>query len=479
MPHAGTVLDPPIMTTDQPFDTIVRSARVGVAGPIADIAICGGEVSAILPPGVVEVAPAEVDVDGCTVLPGLWDGHVHTRQWAIAQHAVDMSAADGPRTAAAMAQEASGAVVFGVRAELRAWPEAPHKEFLVGESRPVVVQSADLHQAWLNEAALAASGFRGHPTGVLHETDCFVAVAAFSAEAEDWVLATLRAAAARGIVGIVDFEMADNVADWTRRAASCTLPVRVDCSIPHSLADAAIDHGLRAGASPAGRVRVGPVKVFLDGSLSSGTALLDPRDPPLVAADDLTEVVTRMHDNGLTTAVHAIGDLATTRALDGFEAAGVGGRIEHAQLLEPGAAERFAALRVTASVQPGHLGEDRDLPLWFERGTDGAYAYATLHAAGVELELGSDAPVTSLDPWQTLAAAVNRRRDDRRPPWLPHERLGLEVALAVSSRGRRGIAPGDPADLTIVGPDFGADLDALASTEVYATMVDGEWTYQT
>ena len=109
-----------------------------------------------------------------------------------------------------------------------------------------------------------------------------------------------------------------------------------------------------------------------------------------------------------------------------------------------------------ASVQPEHAVDDRDVAdrYWAGR-THRAFAYRSLLDAGVELVLGSDAPVAPLDPWVTLAAAVHRSGDDR-PSWHPEQEIPLDVALAASAGPAGPIAVGRPADLVIT------DLDPVA-----------------
>jgi predicted amidohydrolase YtcJ len=183
--------------------------------------------------------------------------------------------------------------------------------------------------------------------------------------------------------------------------------------------------------------------------------------------------------HGIQPAVHAIGDRANEVALDAFEAVRCRGRIEHAQLLAPQDVPRFAALDLTVSIQPTHAPDDRDLAdrHWAGR-THRAYAYADLLAAGARLELGSDAPVAPLDPWESIASAVTRTRDER-PAWHPEQRLSPACALAAAARGRRLIRVGDPADLVVVDADpLTADARTLRQMPVHATLVAGGWTHR-
>src|ERR687897_1372011 len=154
-------------------------------------------------------------------------------------------------------------------------------------------------------------------------------------------------AAARGVVGIVDYEMRWNLGDWARRAASAAGLLRVAFGIYTQHLDRAITEGLRTGdAVPgtSGLVTVGGYKVITDGSLNTRTAwcfdpypgLGDGEDPyglSTVPYEELVPLMRRADAAGLTPAVHAIGDQANARALDAFEAVGCSGSIEHAQLL--------------------------------------------------------------------------------------------------------------------------------------------------
>jgi predicted amidohydrolase YtcJ len=177
-------------------------------------------------------------------------------------------------------------------------------------------------------------------------------------------------------------------------------------------------------------------------------------------------------------AVHAIGDEANRLALDAFETVGTGGRIEHAQLLLDADVARFAALGVTASVQPEHAMDDRDVADHYWAGRTGrAFTLRSLLDAGATLALGSDAPVAPLDPWVTMAAAVWRSRDGLRP-WHPEQRISVAEAITASTHGRFGVAVGDVADLCVVDLDpLGASVEQLRLMPVSATMLGGRWTH--
>ena len=192
----------------------------------------------------------------------------------------------------------------------------------------------------------------------------------------------------------------------------------------------------------------------------------------------------RAGEIGLDPAVHAIGDRANERALDALEAVqpnGWRGRatIEHAQLLRHDDVARFARLGIVASVQPEHAMDDRDVAdrYWAGR-TDRAFMLRDLAAAGVELALGSDAPVAPLDPWIAIAAAVGRTRDGREP-WHPEQSVDVRVALAASTDGAGAdVREGMTADLAVVELDpTAASVDDLRRMPVALTLLGGRITH--
>jgi predicted amidohydrolase YtcJ len=477
---------------------VLRNGRIGAGGTAGDIVAEGGVIAEVAAAGAA-AGPRDaevIDLGGATVLPGLWDCHVHSVQWALARRRVDVSAAGSAREAAALAlraaRERPGEIVQGYGFRDALWPDAPHAGLLPDDAAVVLV-SNDLHTAWLSRAALALTGYRGHPTGVLREGECFQALtrlpSAAEADIDAWVIEAMRDAAARGVVGILDFELADNAADWLRRAGKGGVPVRVRCSVPRDRLEQAIADGLRTGEplpGGGGLLEAGPVKLFMDGSLNTRTAYCadpypgtDSRGLTQLSPAELREVMLTASRHGLHPAVHAIGDLANALVLDAFEEIGCPGRIEHAQLVRPADIARFARPGLVASVQPAHCPDDRDVAdaQWPGR-TQNAYPYRSLLTAGAVLEFGSDAPVAPLDPWDGIAAAVTRS-DDGRPAWHAEQALSVADALAASSRGRRAITAGSAADLVITGQDpASVPPSGLRDMPVLGTLLAGRWTYR-
>ena len=308
---------------------------------------------------------------------------------------------------------------------------------------PTALRAHDGHTLWVNSAALAGWEVapRTRDGGDLREQEAWDFFDTFAAaspqETLDAVRAGLPVAHAAGVTGVHDKDGARGAPEAfaaLRDAGELTL--RVWQSVPNADAD-----------------RGSYVKVFMDGTLGSRTALLlGGGGMRLMGPEGLAEVVREAAAAGMPVAVHAIGDLANREALDGFEATedvwrplGLRHRVEHAQCIHADDIARYARLGITASVQYSHATSDRELAarLWADR-LDRAYPYRQLLDAGVRLAGGSDAPVEELDPLAGLAAAagVRRTRDEAlavftaAPAWLE----GAE-----DRRGR--LSPGCDADL--------------------------------
>jgi predicted amidohydrolase YtcJ len=305
-------------------------------------------------------------------------------------------------------------------------------------------------------------------------------------------LRTMRAAAAMGVVGLTDFEFSVTVDDWSRRAES--LPLRVRVATYADTLDDFIDAGLRTGGTLPGcdaRITMGPLKIISDGSLNTRTAWCcapyadrEEAGASNLTAPELRASLARATRNGLEVATHAIGDAAVHEALGAYAATGAAGSIEHAQLMLRDDIPRLAQLGLRASVQPAHLLDDRDVTeqCWPDR-SDRCFMFRELVDAGVNVVLGSDAPVSKLDPWLAMAAAVHRSADER-PPWHGEQALTPREALACSVDGQTTVHAGAVADLALLDADplgagdSGEAAARLRSMRVAATWVGGQLVHE-
>lgn len=487
---------------------ILREARLWGTDGLVDVVVQDGRVQTVLypgdevPSGLVLGGLEEVQLEGRWLGPAFWDSHVHFTQWVRARRRVDLSTAASPEEALAVVATAlasrpddgSALVGYGFRDGL--WPNPPTLAALdaVAPDRPVVLVSGDLHCGWVNSRAAALLGVRPDEFGLVREMEWINAnhhKAYESLPGLDDYRSAADDAARRGLVGIVDFESADLLTEWPARVAAGVTSLRVEASVWPDRLEAALAAGRRTGdpLDSEGLITFGRLKVVMDGSLNTRTALchepypgLDPTLPHAcgvqsVEPEELTRLLDLAYGNGIKAAVHAIGDKANRQVIDEFERLGVPGTIEHAQLVAAEDFAKFGSLGLVASVQPEHAMDDRDVADRFWKGrTERAFAFRSLHDAGAVLRLGSDAPVAPLDPWLAIAAAVGRSRDGR-DAWHPEQCVPLSVALDASTRGR--VAAGEVADLIVLDEDpTTRNYDQLRTQPVAGTLLGGRWTWK-
>jgi predicted amidohydrolase YtcJ len=492
------------------------------------------EVRAALPAG----APVDVvNLEGRDVLPGLTDAHLHFEWYSLGLQQVDAEAPSLDealrRTADKAAQTPAGEWVTGYGWNHNAWdgqfPTAADLD-RVAPGHPVFLRAKSGHGAWANSLALRQAGVtsataappggdivrdaQGTPTGILLEDAMdLVSRRIPQATVEDVARAMPQAmqnAWRVGLTGVHDFDGRRSFTAWQVVRERGQLGLRVVKTIPVKLLPEAIGVGLRSGFGD-DWLRLGNVKVFLDGALGPRTAAMlqpydgEPDNLGIVVTDkeELYERATLAAANGLAMTVHAIGDRANHDLLDVYSVirseerergqAPLRHRCEHVQLLHPDDYGRLAALNVVASMQPIHATSDMRMAdrYWGGR-CAGAYALRTQLEAGAPVAFGSDCPVENFNPFWGIHAAVTRRRADGSPGpdgWYPEQRLDVDAAVRGFTLGAAyagyaegclgSLAPGKLADLIVVDRDLWAvDPMSIRETRVLGTLVGGEWKYR-
>jgi len=125
-------------------------------------------------------------------------------------------------------------------------------------------------------------------------------------------------------------------------------------------------------------------------------------------------------------------------------------------------------------VQPAHLLDDHQTTdrVWAGQ-ADRCFTLRALLDHGVELALGSDAPVAPLDPWLAIATAVHRGLPGDEP-WHPEQAITTAEAIAASVDGNR-IAVGQPGDVALLEFDpLGCDAARLTAMRADLTCVAGQ-----
>jgi predicted amidohydrolase YtcJ len=467
-------------------------------------------------------SPDHVHLGGRCVLPGFSDAHVHFPTWALALREVRLEDTTSLDEALALVEAAVATMEPGGWLRGRGWrsgdwsPEVePTRQALdaVTGDTPAALMARDYHSLWLNSAALAVADGdlqvpggvvelddAGEPSGVLREESAWHFrdryLLAPDDEFVDAMRDGLKTVAARGVTAVHDKDgWLGAPRFWQRLAEEGALTLRVWQSLPHEHVGRLEELGFRSGIGDE-LLRIGYLKVFMDGTLGSQTArLLDGSGVQITSREELAEIVRAATRAGWPVGVHAIGDLANREALDAFEETrheweplGLRQRIEHAQLLAQEDISRFGSLGVAASVQFSHAPSDRDIAdrNWAGK-TDGAYAYRSLLESGAVVANGSDAPIEELDPLAGIRAGVLRTLDEREA-WHPEQALTLEQALeatilapawlAREERRRGKLLPGYFADLVVLDRDpLAISPEELPEIEVVATMLGGRWVH--
>jgi predicted amidohydrolase YtcJ len=249
------------------------------------------------------------------------------------------------------------------------------------------------------------------------------------------------------------------------------------------------------------RWHVEGVKLMIDGTVDNGTAWLYEPDTLGESTRSLwldpheyAQAVAALHESGVPTVTHAIGDNAVgfvAGVLAQQPADGPMHRIEHIETVTDEVIDLIARSRITTSMQPTHcthfVNADHS-DNWSTRlGTtraNRAWRIRDLRDAGVVVALGSDWPVAPFDP-RPIFADAQLRRPANHPhidAVLPEQGLTARQALegyttqiadSTESDGGR-IRVGAPADLSAFSLDpLTAAPDAFAEAHVRLTMIDG------
>ena len=509
----------------------------------------GGRIRALGGPELLAAAPPELprtDLGGGWALPGFNDSHLHLLDVGRGLASVDLFGASGPadiaaRCAAFVRAHAvpPGQAVYGNgwNQDLFAGPHAlPTRADLDAAvpDHPLLLDRVCGHIMLCNTAALRAAGITsqtpdppgggidrgpgGEPNGLLRDNAVALVRPLLPAEtpaacAGRW-RAALAHAAAHGLTSVQTCDVRSR--DWPTVLAALeeldaqdALPLRLtlQCAMdtPADL-QALWDAGYRPGAHGK-RWKIGPLKLFLDGSLGARTAWLRGgyADAPgthglccLPMAEALA-LARKADAAGMQVVAHAIGDGAMEEMLDIIETLNAprGGAnplrhgVVHCQVTAPGQWDRLAALGAGALVQPIFL--DYDHTIVTARcgaalaGT--SYAFGDAVRRGLPVSYGTDAPVESLDPLRNLYAAVTRRPLSGGAPWQPQQAVTRAQALfcytqgsawqefAEAEKGR--LAPGFLADFTVLDRDYFTVPEAdIPRLRVQATVTGGQVVYR-
>ncbi|HET9013973.1 MAG TPA: amidohydrolase, partial [Thermomicrobiaceae bacterium] len=350
----------------------------------------------------------------------------------------------------------------------------------------------------------------GEPTGVVREAALRLAREAIALPGAEQIADALRAAGRRylseGVTSVAEAGIARDaeLQAYQTLARAGELPVRTYLMM---MIDETLEPlarlGLRTGFGDPW-LRIGPAKLFLDGSIGGRTARMS---QPYEGEDDnlglwmqnpqvMKDKIKAAHRAGFQCCAHAIGDAAIELLISAYEEAlaewprpDARHRIEHSSILRPDLIDRIQ--RIGAIPVPGttflwafrnayvqNLGMDR---------IRYAYAMRTFFDRGIVAPASSDAPVDPTNPMIGIQTMVTRRSQEGDEVW-PEERVTLEEAVraytyngayASFEEGLKGtIEPGKLGDLTVLETDLRTVApESLAGVRVDLTVVEGSVAY--
>jgi hypothetical protein len=484
-----------------------------------------------------KIAPSTrvIDLSGKLVLPGFIDAHCHFASGGKSLSGLTLREARSieavQRLVEAKIKELpEGEPVFGSEFDHTLFPGAawPTKEDLdkVSPRNPVILERVDGHSLWVNSLALRLSGitaktldpFGGEisrdsgtlePSGILKEAAArLINIRAPGSNTEEDIRRALGLAARLGLTGIHTSSTLEELEIYRKLEQAGQLTLRVTAWLPIQEIEDYLRNNIKTGDGNE-MVRVGFLKVFVDGTVSSSTALLfepfsdepDKQGEAQYQEEDFYSQVGKAHRSGYQVGIHAIGDKGIHWALNAIEKAqrehgknGARHRIEHCSLIHPDDVKRFAELGVIASMQPTHCTTDL---AYCERrfGKErcrGAYIWKTLADAGAVLAFGTDWPVEPLDPMRGLYSCVTRQNiESGEPPggWFPEQRLSIREAVRYYTYGpayasfeegvKGSLRVGNLADFVVLSENI-LEIEApgILTTKVLYTIVDGKIVFQ-
>lgn len=552
MPTADLIIENARVITMNPAQPraeaiALKDGRVLAVGSRADVA------------AAVPAALRRIDAGGASVLPGFIDSHIHLFTGGAQLNSLSLAGMTGFDAIAAAvraraAQEPADRLLVVEQAAYFMFgdnePITRHILDRVLPDRPLAFFASDHHTMWANTPALKLAGILhgkevppgneivmgadGLATGELREFQGFAPIAELAPTGGREMLGLQgmepsspptpaqraidkeiikQALAYCASLGITSFHNMDGnfyqleLLGELEAAGELTVrgrvPFRFTPGMSLSELEKAVEMRRRWHSD---RLKADFVKIFMDGVVESTTAHMfadydtapGVRGSSYFEPEEFDAICTEIDRLGFQITVHAIGDAAVNRTLNGYEAAqranGVRDsrhRIEHIEILAPADLPRFKELGVIASMQPTHApgGYYPPEPILSMVGRERmrlAYPWQTIRDTGARVVFASDWPVAPLDPLLGIMTAVTRK-----PVFegAPDERQSLTDSIAgftvdgafteFAEASKGCLAPGLAGDVVILSGDIEAtppeEIDAL---KVAATICGGQITYE-
>ncbi|MES1215491.1 MAG: amidohydrolase [Bacteroidota bacterium] len=528
----------------QPFAEaiLIRADKIIAVGNLNEVKKLAGKDAAL------------IDLGGGFVLPGLIDSHTHAVDGG--DGLLRANVFDGSITVAQLAEYTKQVkenkqgmigdilVIDGINISMWSQLNEIIKTFNNGDftNQPVWLRGSDGHTSWVNDAGMMKAGINKEyiqslsaedkkfyvfdnnyiPNGFMSESGQGKMYALLPADAIDYNKSAEKA---------MEYNNSYGITAWLDPSTGSTTKKTID--ILKAYAHLASDHKLTAHVAATivadadgdalsqiawvkelqkkynqQDLNILGFKIFADGvvehpthtaalskpytgTISKGVLMYDPQK--------FNAFVVQADKQHMLVHVHAIGDLAVTKTLDGFEAArkangnsGLPHTITHMQFVLPSDFQRFKQLNVLASLQLlWAFGDVTTIDIVKPYIDPELYQYQyparSLLQSGTIICGASDWPVSSGNPFEAMYEAETRKgpkgvldSSQCMPRIAMLNAYTINAAKALMRERNIGsIAPGKYADLILVDRDvMTADPESFKNTKVLWTLFEGKVVYK-
>lgn len=254
--------------------------------------------------------------------------------------------------------------------------------------------------------------------------------------------------------------------------------------------------------------KIGPIKIYQDGSLGAKTALLkegyindkENNGIAIHSIQNLNKMIEIAHKDGRQVIVHTIGDLALEQVLDCVEYVNFKyprnnhrHGIVHAQITTPELLERIKKNEMIIYIQPVFIASDMDMveKLVGKKRVTKSYAWKSMKNMGIIISGGSDSPVERFDILENMQIAITRKKlgDIDREAWLPHEKLTKQDSLEIFTKNgayasfeeklKGTLEIGKFGDFVVLDRDiFEVEENSIKDIKILKTVVNGVVVYE-
>ncbi|KJK46532.1 amidohydrolase [Lentzea aerocolonigenes] len=415
-----------------------------------------------------------IELHGAFVAPAFVDAHVHATSAGLLLTGLDLTRTTSIAEILQLVRDAEGPMVWGHGWDETRWQEnrPPTRAEIddAAQGKTVYLSRIDVHSALVSsnlitDDARTADGFSddGPLSRAAHHVVRRVARDAITSEQRQAAQLTfLRHAASMGIASVHECAGPDISGEDDLREL-----------LQHTEGPEVVAYW-GSHEKPSVEVRGLAGDHFVDGALGSRTAALtepyadaSTSGALYLTGQQIADHLIKCTEEGIQAGFHVIGDAGMAAVIEGFEIAekalgtpelaSARHRLEHVEMVSSEQAQKLAGWGVIASVQPlfdAEWGGPAGMyvqRLGAERGV-GLNPYSRLAAAGVVLAFGSDTPVTAIDPWAAVRAAVHHKTDGHgispRAAFTAHTRGGWRAA-GVDDGLTGTLQPGAPATYAV------------------------------